>query len=237
MTPHPFDHVAGAYEAELELGLRLTGDSAGFYAQSRLLLLRDRLAERGFRAEHIVDFGCGTGRAVPLLRTILSARTVLGVDVSPASLAIARQQAAGDGVGFQTPDEPPPAGGADLVYCNGVFHHIPPAERPAALDWIRTSLRPGGLFALWENNPWNPGTRLVMSRIPFDRAAVKLSPPSARRLLQANGFRVLATDHAFFFPAPLKALRPLERYLRRLPLGGQYLVLAGVQSPRTPSRP
>ena len=37
------------------------------------------------------------------------------------------------------------------------------------------ALRPGGLFAFWENNPWNPGTRLVMSRIPFDRDAITLS--------------------------------------------------------------
>ncbi len=228
MTPHPFDHVAGTYDAELDLGLRLTGDSAAFYAQSRLLLLRARLAEQGFRAEHVVDFGCGTGRAVPLLRSILSARTVLGVDASPASLEIATRECAGDGVAFQSAAEPPPAGRADLVFCNGVFHHIPPAARPPALAWIRTSLRAGGLFALWENNPWNPGTRLVMSRIPFDRAAVKLSPTSARRLLRANGFRVLGTDHAFFFPALLKALRPLERYLRRMPLGGQYMILARV---------
>jgi len=27
--------------------------------------------------------------------------------------------------------------------------------------WVFTeALRPGGLFALWENNAWNPGTRL-----------------------------------------------------------------------------
>ena len=65
----------------------------------------------------------------------------------------------------------------DLAFCNGVFHHIPPEQRARAIAYVYRCLRPGGLFALWENNPWNPGTRLVMSRIPFDRDALPLSAP------------------------------------------------------------
>ena len=86
-------------------------------------------------------------------------------------------------------------------------------------------LRPGGLFALWENNPWNPGTRYVMSRIPFDRDAVPLAPPEARRLVRACGFEVLRTDFLFLFPRALRLMRPLEARLSRLPLGAQYQVL------------
>jgi len=44
----------------------------------------------------------------------------------------------------------------DLAYCNGVFHHIAPDARPEALAMIRDALKPGGLFAFWENNAWNP---------------------------------------------------------------------------------
>jgi hypothetical protein len=57
-----------------------------------------------------------------------------------------------------------------------------------------------------------------------------LFPHQARRLLSQAGLKVLRTDHLFFFPARLAALRPLERWLRRVPLGGQYLVL--VQKPQ-----
>lgn len=52
----------------------------------------------------------------------------------------------------------------------------------AVVDLVRRSLRPGGVFAFWEINPWNPGTRHVMSRIPFDRDAIMLTPPEARWL-------------------------------------------------------
>jgi len=65
----------------------------------------------------------------------------------------------------------------DLVICNGVFHHIPLQQRRDAVAFAFHSLRRGGVFAFWENNPWNPGTRLAMRRIPFDRDAIMISAP------------------------------------------------------------
>jgi SAM-dependent methyltransferase len=115
--------------------------------------------------------------------------------------------------------------GIDLAFCNGVFHHIPPDERAAAVDYIYRSLRCGGLFALWENNPWNPGTKYVMSRIPFDKGAITLKPPEARRLLQAGGFEVLSTSYLFIFPRALSWLRAIEPVVSTLPLGAQYQIL------------
>ena len=82
------------------------------------------------------------------------------------------------------------------------------------------------MFALWENNPWNPGTRYIMSRVPFDRDAIVITPFEARRLLRDAGFEIISTDYLFVFPHLLRALRPLERLLTPFPLGGQYLVLA-----------
>jgi len=64
-----------------------------------------------------------------------------------------------------------------------------------------------------------------MSRIPFDRDAVMLSPREAKRLLSAGGFRILAQRSLFFFPKFLRKLTPLEPYMAILPLGGQHLTL------------
>jgi SAM-dependent methyltransferase len=112
-----------------------------------------------------------------------------------------------------------------MVYCNGVFHHIAVAERASSLDYIRRCLRPGGLFALWENNPWNLGTRYVMSRCSFDRDAIMISPPEAARLLRAQGFQVISIHYLFFFPRFLKRFRFLEPHFSRIPLGAQYQIL------------
>jgi len=115
----------------------------------------------------------------------------------------------------------------DLCYVNGVFHHIDPAERPEALSLIHRVLRPGGVLALFENNPWNFGARMVMARIPFDRDARMLSPVLTAQLLTRAGFEVLRTDSLFFFPRFLKGLRFSELFLGWTRLGAQYVVLGG----------
>ena len=87
-------------------------------------------------------------------------------------------------------------------------------------------------MAFWENNPWNPGTRYVMSRIPFDRDAITLTPPEARRMLQAGGFDILRTDFLFIFPRVFSWFRGVEPFLVQLPLGAQYQVLCRIKTPR-----
>src|SRR5262249_2125442 len=149
---------------------------------------------------------------------------VVGLD-SCDDLIKRAEQTYGSESHFLTIDHYRPTGEIDLAYSNGVFHHIPVSERDRVVAFIARALRPGGWFALWENNPWNAGTRYVMSRIPFDRDAIALSPPGARRLLRARGFEILCTDFLFIFPRKLRWLRWIEPYVARLPFGAQYMVL------------
>jgi SAM-dependent methyltransferase len=149
---------------------------------------------------------------------------VVGIDTSGRSLEVARKTL-GSKARFYSLGEYDAQGNANLVFCNGVFHHIPPSDRANAVKYLHSCLKPGGLLALWENNPWNPGTRYVMSRIPFDRDAIVLSPPESRRLVKAAGFEVLRTDYLFIFPHFLRWLRTLEPHLSLLPIGGQYEIL------------
>ena len=111
------------------------------------------------------------------------------------------------------------------MFCNGEFHHIPPGERASAAGFIHRALRPGGMPAFWENNPWNLGTRYVMSRIPFDRDAIPLSPPEARHLLGECGLEIIRIDFLFLFPRCLDMFRFMEPSLSRFPLGAQYQIL------------
>jgi SAM-dependent methyltransferase len=220
-----FDVYASGYDTALNQGLSLSGESKEFFASARVLWLADRLAEWNARPARVLDFGCGTGGTSPVLLQTLHAREVLGIDPSPDMVAVARRAHDHPRLSFSTIDEMPDDSTFDLAYCNGVFHHIPPAQRAETLARIHASLSVGGYLAFWENNPWNPGTRLVMSRIPFDRDAVLLSPPHARALLRGSGFRVLRTDFLFLFPRLLAFLRPLERRVASIPAGAQYQVL------------
>lgn len=220
-----FDAYAAGYDAALAQGLSVSGENKDFFAQRRAAWLAKRVAQLGIRAQTAVDFGCGTGSATPFLLQSLGLACVVGLDPSAASIAVARQTHGSERASFMTLQDYKPESSVDLVYCNGVFHHIPVAERAGAVRFIHQILHPQGLFAFWENNPWNPGTRYVMSRIPFDREAITLSPTEAARMLQSGGFRVLRKDFRFYFPRILSWLRFLERPLVRLPLGAQYLLL------------
>jgi SAM-dependent methyltransferase len=220
-----FDRFAESYEDALSQGLRFSGESSDFFADGRIRVLEAHLRRLGHQpVSSVLDFGCGNGSTAPLLARLDGVKRVVGVDTSTGLLDLARETHASPSVEFMETARLE-AASFDVAYCNGVFHHIPHAARPAAVASVWSSLRPGGLFAFCENNPWNPGTRIVMRSIPFDRDADTLSPPQARRLLQAAGFRVLATSFMFFFPRPLHALRRWEARLARVPLGAQYMML------------
>jgi trans-aconitate methyltransferase len=150
----------------------------------------------------------------------------VGVDVSQSSLAVARQEYRDLPATFTKLDQYQPSGDIDLAFCNGVFHHIPTSERQESAKYVAASLRQDGVFAMWENNPWSPAARYVMSRIPFDRDAVMVWPSEARKLVSLAGLSIVRTDYAFIFPKTLRFLRFAEPSVRRLPIGAQYQVLS-----------
>jgi SAM-dependent methyltransferase len=227
LSPAEFDEYADpdAYDAALEQGIAISGEDKSYFARGRVAWLAEILRSKNLRPLHILDYGCGTGTATPFLLDLIGPAQLIGVDLSARSIETARRLHVSDRVRFFTLDEYQPSGEIDLAFCNGVFHHIPLDARSAAVDYLARALRPGGLFSFWENNPWNPGTRLVMKRIPFDRDAITLSPPQARRLVASGGLEVLQTDFLFFFPRALAPFRKLEPRLARLPVGAQYQVL------------
>jgi SAM-dependent methyltransferase len=220
-----FDQYAVAYEQALSNAIAPSGESREYFAEGRVVWLQRCLEESEQQAGSILDFGCGDGATTPLLLHGLNARSAIGVDVSAKSLEIARKRHAGERIHYESIGEFQSSGQFDLAYCNGVFHHILPAQRAAALELVRRALRAGGFFSFWENNPWSLATRYVMSRCAFDRDAILLSPPAARAMLRDGGFEILRTDFRFIFPRALRTFRKIEDWVYRLPLGTQYQVL------------
>jgi SAM-dependent methyltransferase len=220
-----FDHYAAAYEEALSNAIAPSGESREYFAEGRVAWLKQCLEKMNQPAGAVLDFGCGDGATTPLLLHMLNARDAVGVDVSAKSLQIARKSHGNERIHFETISEVQSLGRMDLAYCNGVFHHILPEQRAAALALVHRALRDGGIFSFWENNPWSLATRYVMSRCAFDREAITLSPPEARALLRAGGFEVLRTDFRFIFPRALRAFRKIEDYVYRAPLGTQYQIL------------
>jgi SAM-dependent methyltransferase len=220
-----FDEYAEAYEQALENALAVSGEDRGYFAQGRVAWLARCVKEAKETPRAVLDFGCGDGATTPLLLAALQAESAIGIDVSAKSLEIARKQYAAPQIKYEFIGEFQPAGQVDLAYCNGVFHHVPPEQRNDAVSLVNRALRAGGLFAFWENSPWSPATRYVMSRCAFDRDAIMLTPPEARSLLRGSGFEILRTDFRFIFPRALRAFRKIEDFVFRIPLGTQYQIL------------
>lgn len=220
--PDYFDSYSGNYQEVLNKTLGAAGVDALGVARYRIQYLRRRLP---LLPRSILDFGCGIGLAVPLMLDAFPGSRVVGADVSSDSVERARAEHGSDRASFCSTTE---LGERefDLGYAQGVFHHIPLDQRVAAAATILRALRPGGLFALIENNPWNPMTRYLVKNCPFDEGVQLLRPVTARRMLEEAGFRVQACDYICFLPDVASPLRPAERHLRGVPLGAQYLVLA-----------
>lgn len=210
------------YTEMLVRGIRLSGEDQHFFIRGRL---NDLVKSLNFTPRRILDFGCGLGHTSAEFARLFPDADILGVDTSYAAIEYARAKFASSWVSFEPLDSFSPDGSFDLCYCNGVFHHIAPKERHAAMRLVHRSLIPGGVFAVFENNPLNIGTRMVMSRIPFDRDAVTLPHWEAASLLAGAGFEVQRPRFLFYFPRVLACMRRLEPSLASLPLGAQYWVM------------
>jgi 2-polyprenyl-3-methyl-5-hydroxy-6-metoxy-1,4-benzoquinol methylase len=232
MAPNQsFDAHAHDYEEQLMRGLDATGESKRYFAERRVWFLREWWsANRPGEPARVIDYGCGLGDVTALLAGAFPESQVRGIDSSSRCVELASEHYAGDRIRFSVLETSSASEPADLIHLNGVVHHVEPRDRPQLFADFAARLVPGGIVSLFENNPINPGTRIVMSRIPFDRDAIPVFPWQARRELRRASLRPILTRYLFYFPRSLRAFRPLERLLVRVPLGGQYLVL-GMHEP------
>lgn len=222
-----FDDYAAEYDNHCMRGLAVTGESKEYFARGRVEALRTWWSASG-RAEpdEIVDLGCGVGDVTQVLAEAFSSSNIVGLDPSKGCIDAATSRYASDRLRFSRLTESSIAVGADLIHVNGVVHHVPVEKRTGFIEDLKSRLSPRGIAAIFENNPFNPGTRLVMSRIPFDQDAVPVSHRSLIRLLQKCGFSVLEVRFLFIFPHFLARLRFTESLFRRVPFGAQYLTIS-----------
>jgi SAM-dependent methyltransferase len=214
--------------------------------------IRDRLGEPS--AVRALEVGCGPGLMQLRLRRhvgrlwgmdlslgCLAQASQIGQASAQAGQASAQAGQAGARTGTPAAAEAgdpyalvagdgqhaPFAGGSfDLVFAVCVLHHVPPGgRRDAVVAEMARLARPGGLVAIWEHNPWNPLTRRVVARCPFDRDATLLSLAETRRLLRRAGLSRIESRYGLFFPWRGRGWRRAERLLAQVPLGAQFAAL------------
>jgi len=205
-----FDNVSENYEDALSLGISLSGENSDYFACIRVDHMARVHARIQAKTTKIMDYGCGTGGSIGHLLKAFNPDSIVALDTSGESLKILRQKYCSKKISTVKLESNFNKSSCDLCYCNGVFHHILPKNREEAAKFVFDSLNKGGFFYFWENNPWNPATHWVMSRIPFDRKAVKIFPHQAVQLLQNVGFEIKLIHYLFIFPRFLKILDRLK---------------------------
>jgi SAM-dependent methyltransferase len=150
---------------------------------------------------------------------------VEGIDVSPGLIEeAARRNPAGRYRTYDGGRLPYEDGAVDLAFAICVLHHVEPAARPEFVRELVRVTRPGGLVAVFEHNPLNPLTRLVVRRCAFDEGVVLVRRRALERLLRGGEVGDVASRYVLF--TPWKAAWGLERVLGRVPLGAQYVTYA-----------
>jgi SAM-dependent methyltransferase len=230
MKQAEFDKFAEEYLSTHAQNLKISGEDPEFFARYKIDEIRRRWTREGRpEPKSVLDFGCGIGAALPHLAKAFPKARLTGLDVSDKSLAIARSRIPAevelvrhDG-GNALPIAP---ASQDLIFTACVFHHIDEAQHEALFANFATLLKPGGVLCVFEHNPINPVTRYIVATCPFDENAVLIPAGEFARRQRQAGFARVKVTYTGFFPGPLKALRPLEPLMAKLPLGAQYYTLA-----------
>lgn len=213
-----FDRYASDYQKAHAASLSLSGEAPEFFAKHKL----DCLRKLGVKPQCVVlDYGCGTGSLTTLLND--EYREVHGFDPSAKSLEVAKHRCVK--ASFHSNSEHVPDSYFDCVILSGVLHHIEPKERDAVLKQAVSRLKPGGRLVVFEHNPYNPLTLKAVRACPFDDDAILLRPPELVKLFRSALLLPVYQQYVLFFPSFLRALRPVEPFLRWCPLGAQTLTV------------
>jgi|SRR5665213_1114153 len=225
-----FDAYTANYNQEINKALNFSGLDIDFFARVKNDYLVDILNARqgGAAKANLLDVGCGIANAHSQL--IGRVGSLAGIDVSAASIGVARQRNPSlhyevfDGTHVPFADR-----SIDAAFAINVFHHVPVAQRQALVDDIHRVLRPDGLFAIFEHNPLNPVTSHIVNTCEFDKDAVLLKRRDSETLLQASGFHDIKTRYIFSVPAAGTLLRKVDRLFSLLPFGAQYYTLGATK--------
>ncbi len=224
-----FDALSDAYEELLRDPIRdkFAADASDFFHLRKRDLIRKYLRSRQLDSRTLkwLDIGCGKGDLLGMLRGDFA--EVAGCDPSAGMLEAGGLRAAGVQLRVQPNGGNIPFDTAqfDFITAVCVYHHVPVALRARLTADVRRVLKPGGLFCIIEHNPYNPVTRLIVSRTPIDADAVLLRAAETGKLLRHGGFQVEGSQYFLYFPEGIyRKVGKLETVLQHIPLGGQYAV-------------
>ncbi len=224
-----FDKFGEEYHQELDLCLKsLGGRDAKYYnrlkADWAIKLAKKHLGNT--HARDFLDLGCGTGMTEKNL--IDNFKSGVGLDLSCGMLEAGVKNlkncsfVQADATKLPFPDQ-----SFDLVVSITFLHHVSDDDISFVMKESRRVLKKGGLLVHFDHNPYNFLTRKVVEYCVFDEGETFLRPRKMiLDMMKSQELNIVETGYIAFIPAALKILEPIEKTLKKLPLGAQYFVAA-----------
>jgi len=223
-----FDQFADEYYSHHARNISLTGESPEYFSEYKIKDIYAECIYNSIDVSNVIDFGSGIGNSIPFFRKYFADADLHCADVSSRSIEIASDRYPGKEKYLLVGERSIPAEDDtyDIAFSACVFHHIDHAEHARWMAELRRVVRPGGALFIFEHNPFNPLTVRAVNTCPFDVNARLIAPGRFRDTAAAAGWKDIALRYRIYFPHALRVLRPMERYLTRVPLGAQYYLMA-----------
>lgn len=220
-TSDNFDIHSDNYEEVLNRTMAFTGGNLDYFCAYKVRTIKQIFPlDDGLK---ILDFGCGIGEFYKHFRGTFLYCHYRGIDISKKCIDIAKAMNEPADFSIYDGERLPTDTKYDLVFASNVFHHIAHSLHANLFEQIRELIKPGGLFIIVEHNPLNPVTRRIVRDCPFDEDAHLIHHKVMRTRLIDAGFSSSRSYFISFIPPRLRPLGALERFLRRIPLGAQYI--------------
>ena len=216
-----FDGLSEEYETTVRQGTGVVAGNDDYLCRYKVEIAKEICPD----AAKIMDFGAGIGLSQKYLHEQFPKSTYFATDTSKQSLNLLKKRYPNVTVKETQKVFNEDLNTYDLIFVSCVFHHIEPKSRGQVLCSLVKCLKHQGSLIIFEHNPYNPLTQLVVKTSPIDKG-VKLLKMS--ELLQmGNQLENVSCNGAYtvFFPSFMKKLRKLEKSkLKHVKLGAQYYV-------------
>jgi len=145
------------------------------FERERTRAARDLLAQVShLYPRSVFDLGCGPGNSTQLLLSAFPSAKIVGVDLSPNMLKVARERAPGALFVEEDVEDWRPEETVDLIFANATLHFA--EDHYALIERLASFLSPGGALAVQMPNNMREASHAAMRMLSADE-------PWADRLL------------------------------------------------------
>ncbi|MBP7055794.1 MAG: class I SAM-dependent methyltransferase [Candidatus Omnitrophica bacterium] len=216
-----FDKLSVNYKNILDKDIRIFGEKSEYFAKNKAELVRDRL---GYKFQgHILDYGCGIGLVAKNLRGYFDYTRVKISAYDKSGETVNKASENSSNIFFTNDINIIENNRFDAIIVANVLHHIAVSDRRLFLGGIKRILAENGRLFVFEHNPYNPLTRMVVGSSIIDKGASLLYMNEIIGLLTEIGMDTCEKSYITFFPKFLKFLRAFEPMMRGVPIGAQYM--------------